>query len=158
MPRRVPDDDGAAAWAQMRAIVEAHPTRGELRAALGLGRGSGRVKALFALARRSPLTVGEIAEELGVDAPYATLIVNHLEALGLVGRTADPDDRRRKLVSPTPAGRVATARAQEISDRTPTAFERLSADEAAQLRALLERLGEESRPTPSGRSAGSARR
>ena len=163
MPPRVPDD-GAAAWAQMRALVEAHPTRGELRDALGLGRGSGRVKALFALARRSPLTVGEIAEELGVDAPYATLIVNHLEALGLVVRTADAEDRRRKLVSPTPEGRAATARAQQISNRTPAAFERLSTQELAQLRALLARLADDvpepgrgsERSTPSEPSAGSA--
>ena len=163
MPRRAPDD-GAAAWAQMRALVEAHPARRELRDALGLGRGSGRVKALFALARHSPLTVGEIAEELGVDAPYATLIVNHLEALGLVMRTADAQDRRRKLVSPTPEGRAATVRAQQISDRTPAPFARLSAEEAAQLRGLLERLtddapeprsGLEPEPAiPSGRSAG----
>ena len=152
MPRPVPDDV-AAAWAQMRALVEAHPTRHELRAALGLGRGSGRVKALFALARRSPLTVGEIADELGVDAPYATLIVNHLEALGLVVRTADAEDRRRKLVSPTPEGRAATARAQQISDRAPAAFARLSPEEAAQLRGLLERLTEDApEPRPLGRA------
>jgi DNA-binding MarR family transcriptional regulator len=124
----------------MRSLVESHPQRGEMQAALNLGRGTGRVRALFALARRSPLTVGEIADELGVDAPYATLIVNHLEAAGLVARTADPDDRRRKLVSPTPAGRAATRRAESLSRRPPAAFARLVDDELALLRTLLERL------------------
>jgi DNA-binding MarR family transcriptional regulator len=140
MPRRAPDDDGAVAWAQMRQLVEAHPNRGELREALGLGRGTGRVKVLFALARRSPMTVGDIADELGIDAPYATVIVNHLEAVGLVARTADPADRRRKLVAPTPEGRAAALTAQQISDRVPPAFARLSPVELAQLRELLTRL------------------
>lgn len=145
----------------MRALVEAHPPRGEVQAALGLGRGSGRVKALFALARRSPLTVGEIADELCVDAPYATLIVNHLEGAELVVRTPDPADRRRKLVSPTAAGRTAMARARRITDRPPPTFARLRPEEVAQLHALLARLDSDGeghdRPapgtSPSGRSA-----
>jgi DNA-binding MarR family transcriptional regulator len=134
------DDDARAAWAAMRALVEANERREELRAALGLGRGSGRVKALLALHRRSPLTLGELADELGVDAPYATLIVNHLEALGLVARSADPEDRRRKLVSPTPRGEAATATAMEIYARPPAALEHLDPEGRAQLRRLLEGL------------------
>ena len=133
-------EDGAAAWAAMRELVEDNGRREELRAALGLGRGSGRVKVLLALADHSPLALGELAEQLGVDAPYATLIVNHLEALGLVQRTLDPEDRRRKLVSATPEGQAATVTALAIYARPPASFSQLSAEEAAQLRAILERL------------------
>jgi DNA-binding MarR family transcriptional regulator len=133
-------DDAAAAWAAMRRLVNSNENIQEIRAAVGLGRGAGRVKALVALARRSPLTVGELADELSVDAPYATLIVNHLEALGLVTRTPDSADRRRKLVSPTKAGTRATARALAIQARPPEALEQLSSEELAELRKLLERL------------------
>jgi DNA-binding MarR family transcriptional regulator len=133
-------DDAAAAWAAMRRLVNGNENVQEVRAAVGLGRGAGRVRALVALAHRSPLTLGELADELGVDAPYATLIVNHLEALGLVTRTPDSTDRRRKLVSPTKAGTQATARALAIQARPPLALQRLSPEEVAELRKLLERL------------------
>jgi DNA-binding MarR family transcriptional regulator len=136
----VPPDDATAAWEAMRALVESNERREELRQALGLGRGSGRVKALLALAERSPLTLGELADKLAVDAPYATLIVNHMEALGLVARSADPGDRRRKLVSLTAHGKRATAQARAIHGRPPEGFAQLGAEELAQLRGLLERL------------------
>jgi DNA-binding MarR family transcriptional regulator len=124
----------------MRRLVNDNERVEEVRATVGLGRGAGRVKALLALADRSPQTLGELADELGVDAPYATLIVNHLEALGLVTRTPDHADRRRKLVSPTDAGKQATARAAAVHARPPAALQQLSTGEIAQLRALLERL------------------
>jgi DNA-binding MarR family transcriptional regulator len=133
-------DDAAAAWAAMRRLVNGNESVQEVREAVGLGRGAGRVRALVALAHRSPLTLGELADELGVDAPYATLIVNHLEALGLVTRIPDSADRRRKLVSPTKAGTQATARALAIQARPPLALQRLSPEEVAELRKLLERL------------------
>jgi DNA-binding MarR family transcriptional regulator len=149
MPEPASDvDDATAVWEAMRQLVEDNERREELREALGLGRGSGRVKALLALARRSPLTLGELAEQLGVDAPYATLIVNRLEQLGLVVRSADPEDRRRRLVSPTAAGLRATARAHAIQSRPPEALAQLDEDELAQLRALMERL-----LSPAGRLA-----
>ena len=146
MPDKLPTivqhepDDAAAAWAAMRRLVTDNQSVEEVRAAVGLGRGAGRVRALVALAHRSPLSLGELADELGVDAPYATLIINHLEALGLVTRTADSADRRRKLVSPTKAGTQATARALAIQARPPAALEQLRPEEVAELRRLLEQL------------------
>jgi DNA-binding MarR family transcriptional regulator len=138
---RTSDEDAGAAWAAMRRLVEDHQRIDEIRAAVGLGRGSGRVKALLALAERSPLTLRELADTLGVDSAYATLIVNHLEALGLVTRTPHPDDRRSKLVAPTPEGTRATLRVRAIRERPPAALAALDGAELSQLRELLERAG-----------------
>jgi DNA-binding MarR family transcriptional regulator len=92
--------DAAGVWAAMRALVESHPTKDLMRAALDLGRGSGRIKALLLLAG-SPMSLTGLADAMGTDAPYATLIVDSLEERGLAERRPDPADRRRKLVTLT---------------------------------------------------------
>ena len=108
-------------WQGMRDFVLPHDQRDELRDALGLGRGMGRIKVLLRLAE-GPLTLRDIAEFTGVDAPYATLIVDRLEARELVERTPHPGDRRRKLVTLTPAGREAAALAAHITSQPPAGF------------------------------------
>ena len=60
------------------------------------------------------MTLRDIAEATGVDAPYATVIVDKLVSRGLVERTAHPDDNRRKLVKLTASGREAAALAEQI--------------------------------------------
>jgi DNA-binding MarR family transcriptional regulator len=133
------DDDVTRVWQELRAFVLAHDHREELRETLGLGRGMGRIKVLMRLTE-GPLTLRDIAEFTGVDAPYATLIVDNLEARGLVGRTAHPDDRRRKLVTLTPAGREAAAHAAHIIGQPPAGFTRLTDAELTLLESLLARL------------------
>ncbi|GAB3855203.1 MarR family transcriptional regulator [Micromonospora andamanensis] len=49
-------------------------------------------------------SMGELAVELLCDASNVTQLVTRLEARGLVARVPDPDDRRIKRVSVTPAG------------------------------------------------------
>jgi len=126
-------------WAAMRALVEGQPTKQQLRDALDLGRGSGRVKSLIWLTE-GPLSLSGLAEAIGVDAPYATLIVDSLEERGLVERQPDPADRRRKLVSLTPAGREAVARVLRIQLEPPPGFGTLSAAELDVLEKLLWRI------------------
>jgi DNA-binding MarR family transcriptional regulator len=87
-----------------------------------------------------PLTLRDIAEFTGVDAPYATLIVDNLEARGLVQRTPHPDDRRRKLVTLTPAGLQAAAHASHIISQPPAGFTQLTDAELTVLASVLERL------------------
>ncbi|HUC58194.1 MAG TPA: MarR family transcriptional regulator, partial [Streptosporangiaceae bacterium] len=67
----------------MREFVEAHNRHGELAEALGFRLGGGRGKILFQLQDR-PMTLSELAEANSLDAPYVTLIVDKLEAHGLV--------------------------------------------------------------------------
>ncbi len=134
------DDDIARVWAALQAFVQGQDRREELRETLGLGRGMGRVQALLKLTA-GPLTLRDLAEVIGVDAPYATLIVDHLEARGLVERTLHPDDRRRKLVTLTPAGREAATLAAHIKNQPPAGFAQLTEAELAVLEHMIKRLG-----------------
>jgi DNA-binding MarR family transcriptional regulator len=132
-------DPAQQAWTLMQRFVEAHNRRGELAEALGFRLGGGRGKILFQL-RDGPATLSELAAANGVDAPYATLIVDKLETHGLVERSPHPDDRRRKLVTLTPAGHTAIATADAILLRTPPAVRTLPPDDLDRLTALLTRL------------------
>ena len=123
----------------MQRFVDVHSRRGELAEALGFRLGGGRGKVLFQL-RNGPMTLRQLAEANGVDAPYATLIVDKLEAHGLVERQPHPDDRRRKLVTLTAAGHDAIATADAILLRPPHAISTLPADDLSQLTQLLTRL------------------
>jgi DNA-binding MarR family transcriptional regulator len=127
------------AWALMQQFVDSHNRHGDLAQALGFRLGAGRGKVLFQL-RQGAMTLSDIAETNGVDAPYATLIVDKLEAHGLVTRQPHPDDRRRKLVTLTPAGHDAIATADAILLRPPPAMGKLRAEELRQLIELIGRL------------------
>jgi DNA-binding MarR family transcriptional regulator len=132
-------DFAACTWAIMSEFVRGFDPTEELRRTLALGRGSGRVKTLLGLAD-GPLSVARLAQAVGADAPYTTLIVNELQALGLVSRTGDEHDRRRKVVALTAAGRAAVATAQGIIARPPDALCALGTEDLADLRRILERL------------------
>jgi DNA-binding MarR family transcriptional regulator len=132
-------DLAASTWAIMSDFVRGFDPTEELRRTLALGRGSGRVKTLLGLAD-GPLSVAQLAQAAGTDAPYTTLIVNELQALGLVSRTGDEHDRRRKLVSLTERGREAVDTAQGIITRPPDALRALSEEDLVHLRDILERL------------------
>lgn len=84
--------------------------------------------------------MGDLSNITGTDAPYVTLIVNELGARGLVTRTPDAGDRRRKLVSLTRAGQDAVDAARKIISRPPTLFQKLSRQELEQLSAALREL------------------
>jgi DNA-binding MarR family transcriptional regulator len=123
----------------MRGFVEAHSRHDELAEALGFRLGGGRGKILFQLNDR-PMTLSELAEANNLDAPYVTLIVDKLEAHGLVQRQQHPGDRRRKLVTLTAAGHNAIATANAILLRPPPAMSALPADDLGQLTMLLTRI------------------
>ncbi|HUN37481.1 MAG TPA: MarR family transcriptional regulator [Trebonia sp.] len=132
-------ENAARVWMAMRDLVGSQPTRERMRAALDLGRGSGRVKSLMWLAE-GPMSLSGLAEAVGVDAPYATLIVDSLEERGLVERQPDPADRRRKLVTLTPAGNEAIGKLLRIERDPPPGFARLSPSELETLESLLRRI------------------
>ncbi len=135
-PSAMHHEAAARVWATMRQFVESNAHTGNLRERLGLDRGVGRVKALLLL-KDGPLSLGEIAAAHNVDAPYATITVNKLEPLGLVERTLDPEDHRRKIVTLTPAGRDAVGLAEEAQAAPPPPLANLSAADLAQLDGLL---------------------
>ena len=137
----LPPPDAARVWALMQAFVDRHSPRHRLRAELGdtLGKGRGRVMTLLDLTE-GPRSLGEIAQARGVDPPYATEIVDRLEALGLAERTPDPADRRRRLVVLTAEGHRLAERVRIVVGTPPEPLLELSRDELGELERFLRRL------------------
>jgi DNA-binding MarR family transcriptional regulator len=134
--RARPESDPASrAWAIMGDLVLDNQRRREVSDALGLS--FGRIRALRRIAA-SPRTMGEVAAILGVDAPYATLVVDELERQGLVERRPHPTDRRAKLVATTSQGTAAARRANEILGRPPAGLSTLTGPELEELVRMLE--------------------
>ena len=129
----------SSVWETMSGFVRSHDPADELREALGLGRGTGRVKALMGLAD-GPLGLAELAQAIGMDPPYATIIVNELHALGLLSRTPDTRDRRRKTVELTASGRDAVRKARDIIARPPPPLRDMPTADLVRLREILEQL------------------
>ena len=80
----------------------------------------------------------ELAQTMGVDPSVLVTLLNPLEAEGLVARERDPADRRRHLVTLTPAGErhlVSASRAQKATE--DALFASLGEDQREQLAAAL---------------------
>lgn len=123
-------------WQLMRALVfDRDGGRQAVSDALGMS--FGKIKALRRIASLGPLPMRELASELGSDPPYTTVLVDDLEARGLVQRVTHPTDRRAKLVSVTTEGRRIARRAEAILARPPAGFANLSDAELAELHRLL---------------------
>jgi DNA-binding MarR family transcriptional regulator len=99
----------------------------------------GRVRALRRLSA-GPLTLRELADITSSDAPATTVLVNDLEARGLILRQPHPTNRRAKLVSLTRAGRDLVTRSNRVQERPPAAFATLSPEDLAALGRVVDAL------------------
>ena len=81
--------------------------------------------------------MGALAEELGCDASNITQIIARLEALGLVAREPNPEDRRARFVVRTPKGDEVNQRFAALFAFARTAVGRLSPKERDLLTELL---------------------
>ncbi|MFD1214320.1 MarR family winged helix-turn-helix transcriptional regulator [Arthrobacter sp. GCM10027362] len=90
---------------------------------------------LTTLLDRGPLRMGELASIEGVRMPTATSVVARLVKLGLVERTADPQDRRAVRVGITARG---SAQIGELVAERNARFAELLAKLSDQERRLLE--------------------
>jgi DNA-binding MarR family transcriptional regulator len=122
-------------WMLMADLVLDNMRRREVSEALGMS--FGRTRAIRRLAR-APMSMGELAAALGIDPPNATVLVDDLEAQGLVRRRAHPTDRRTKVVEATRKGKTLARRADEILATPPAALSALSGDDLDTLRRILE--------------------
>lgn len=85
-------------------------------------------------------TIGELARALQVSQPTMSSTVKKLEEKRLVTLVPDPDDRRIRRVSVSPAGMKARNKAVKALDATKSELAVLSQKEWKQLLPLLNRL------------------
>jgi DNA-binding MarR family transcriptional regulator len=104
---------------------------------------------LASLADLGPASQGPLADRLCLDRSDLVTVLDELEARGLVLRTADATDRRRKIVQLTPVGETLLAGLDDlVFAADDELLAGLSAEERATLVALLQRILP---PTESGR-------
>ncbi|MBY3378539.1 MULTISPECIES: MarR family winged helix-turn-helix transcriptional regulator [Rhizobium] len=70
----------------------------------GLSIQAGQYPFLAAIDRSGPLTIGELAQAVGITQPGATRTIGQLLEFGYVDMQPAPDDQRRRLVSLTDKG------------------------------------------------------
>jgi DNA-binding MarR family transcriptional regulator len=118
-------------------------------------------RCLDILSQRGPMTAGALANALVLSRSAVTTVVDRLERLRYVRRSANPDDRRQVLVSLTP---LLYRRARELygdGSDVAAALERYTVDELVLLRDFVRsdrelnerralRLGEHRRPRTRG--------
>ena len=83
-------------------------------AAAGLAIQPSQYPVLAAIDRHGALTVGEIAEALGISQPGVTRNVARLVELGLVETRRDDRDQRHKSLALTPAGSAAMETSKRV--------------------------------------------
>jgi len=93
------------------------------------------------IGRSVPLTVGQLAEALVMDPGALAHTLKPLERDGLTTASVDPNDRRRRLITLTPAGRAKLAETDGLWAEAQRSFEAaFSQVESETLRAALQVL------------------
>jgi len=88
------------------------------------------------------LRLTDLGDRLLVQPPSITGVIDRMERLGLVARSASDTDLRSKVVSLTPAGRELALRVRKgHAARTQTILAGLSPKEQEHLHQLLDQLG-----------------
>jgi DNA-binding MarR family transcriptional regulator len=96
---------------------------------------------------RGPMTQRELGTLLDVDPSILVTLRNPLEADGYLSRDRDPTDRRRHVVTLSPAGeRQLDRAAQAQRDAEDDLFASLTNNQREQLRALLLTLRDNTQP------------
>jgi DNA-binding MarR family transcriptional regulator len=103
--------------------------------------------ALTRLDRYGPATASELAKHEQISPQSMGATTAALEARGLVARSADPDDGRRQILSPTKAGLATLRNRRNVKSEAMAAAldAEFSAAELERLRAaapLIERLAQ----------------
>lgn len=102
-----------------------------------------RARVLMHIARGGPLRSIDLAESFGYAPRTVTEAIDGLERDGLVRRDPDPEDRRAKRISLTPAGIAAAAAAESSRVRyIEDVFGVLSAGECEEIVRVVGKLNE----------------
>jgi DNA-binding MarR family transcriptional regulator len=89
--------------ANQRATAIVDELAGDL---MGVNRTDGR--CLDLLEHRGQMSAGELARASGLTTGAITGVIDRLERAGYAQRVADPSDRRRVLIEPTPKARAVS--------------------------------------------------
>lgn len=97
---------------------------------------------LEALLHLGDLCQGQLGAKLLTSGGNLTLVVDHLEARGLVERRREPEDRRKVTVRLTPTGRALIERIMPEQVRAISAeLDMLTPEEHILLGSLLKKIG-----------------
>ena len=97
-----------------------------------------QVSAMGTLAKRGPMSAGELAAQERVQPPSMTKVLANLEERGLVRRDAHPSDRRQAIIEITDAGtRAARVRAPLARPWLTQQLAALTPEERALLRKIV---------------------
>lgn len=87
--------------------------------------------------------VSDLAEKLDVDTPAVTRKLQQLARLGYVNVTPDPEDKRAKLITLTPAGEEVTDRVMvAVKHRFARLFDGWSAQEISEFSTSLDKFAQ----------------
>jgi len=135
-PKRL---QGLASWRLSAAALVGDRLVNEALATEGVRKYHFRV--LVALSDDGPLSQAELGRRLAIDRSDVAAIAAELEQRELLARTRDDRDRRRNVVTITPAGEAALVRMDRaIAAAQTTLLAPLSSAEQRQLSELLGRL------------------
>jgi MarR family transcriptional regulator, lower aerobic nicotinate degradation pathway regulator len=130
-------------WLISRSYTRSHRLLNAGFAASGAGLRSYHYRLLAALEEWGAASQADLGRSTSVDRSDVVTWLGELERLGLVERTVDPSNRRRNIVSITPAGceqlRALDNVIDEIQERV---LAPLSQNERRQLTKLLRKLTE----------------
>ena len=107
-----------------RLVADCRDTAQQVFATLGRSAGPellsldltmGQFKAMVMVTMFGPQPVGELGRRLGISEPAASLLADRLVESSLAVRERDPSDRRRTLVTATPAAEELAARLRQGS-------------------------------------------
>jgi DNA-binding MarR family transcriptional regulator len=113
---------------------------------------------LTSLSEQGAVSQAALGRRLWIDRSDLHAILNELERDGLVARIRDEQDRRRNLVTLTPAGKAALRRLDKRIDAAQRALlAPLSASDRHELRRLMEQLVDRDQRKASGPTSAPSR-
>jgi MarR family transcriptional regulator, lower aerobic nicotinate degradation pathway regulator len=150
VPERSPHDASAPSriqdrptWLISRTYARSHGLLNDGFAASDTGLRSYHYRLLAALEESGPIGQADLGRSTNIDRSDVVTWLGELERRGLIERTINPTNRRRNIVSITPAGRKQLrALDNVIDDIQERVLAPLSQNERRQLAKLLRKLAD----------------
>ena len=130
-------------WLISRTYARSHGLLNDGFAASDTGLRSYHYRLLAALEEWGPIGQADLGRSTNIDRSDVVTWLSELERLRLIGRTVNPNNRRRNIVSITPAGRKQLRTLdQVIEEIQERVLAPLSQTERRQLMKLLRKLAD----------------